>query len=584
MQLPSSPLKSMENNTRPFVKSLKSAFLKRLKRLSGFKRKTKSESTPFQELRHDHAVGLPFEIIDTILGYGYSQKDLSTLRLVSRTFNEAITPRMFGELTLPPISYIGQWKVLPESKGGGSPAWTNSHTLRVFGLEQDWKEGPRSPWIRTPYRRHLTVAQEKYLCEDLKKLKAVKTVHWKIPPRLNLNVLILQAIKELPLLEDVHFAIDDTCDQRDRYLWQLCLAPDFPSHNLKVLSLDIYPRSELDPVDSISADIRSLLQQCNALEDLSIVGPVCDHRPKMDFEDLLSTASCDIDSRPLVATLHLSRFKVTLSPRVVSYIMNLSSLSIFNDQPEDVSLWSALSSSGILLRTVKVAVLTDALLCYLKTYRGLNSFHGSIREQRDHNHINTSLDEDTRKALDQLFESVLPQHAQTLETFVVRPAGMVVDNRLDARRWCISKAQIAALRRLSNLKRVEVGFLHHWNGDPMDISWNDTIPFLWDLSAVKSVEVHIHPFTMGEWYYRLHYAIERFLEQASLSESPARLLPSGTHISSTTISMYGQRYRAFHDEPRSVYWVDLGDWESIRDAATRIMREDGERRGVYLEV
>lgn len=126
---------------------------------------------------------------------------------------------------------------------------------------------------------------------------------------------------------------------------------------------------------------------------------------------------------------------------IVPHLHHLTSLWIYID---DVApgFWSALRIEKICLRDVSVDIVNDALLEYLASYSGVTSM--TLVHKRPVNpghHVDISF---------RFWGEILPRHADTLLTLIVRP------NFERSGGWCIDTRSLGAIRKCKRLEILRV--------------------------------------------------------------------------------------------------------------------------------
>ena len=259
------------------------------------------------------------------------------------------------------------------------------------------------------------------------------------------------SLQQLPLLEHIYL---DFGFARIPY-GRLLIGTGFPS--LKSISMtNIYDRRlKESEVDVITEDIRCILPSCAYLENVHVAGPDASLRD-IDFSNLVKGIPSQPNFSPAVKSLRLRGVSLSLTPPTIQYLTRLKSLDIHNIRPSDEQVWAALSSHGLKLETLKVAMITSSLVNYLLHYQGLREFHllqGGISP------ILSPQPEGEAKR--QLLYTALPHHQATLSIFhaqLLDPTGSLTPDRI----FQLHPEEIEDLKAIPGLKvKITYGYSAH---------------------------------------------------------------------------------------------------------------------------
>ena len=258
---------------------------------------------------------------------------------------------------------------------------------------------------------------------------------------------ILEVIHKLPLLESIHFDFEQPG------------APGgsnspFPIvHGLSNLKSIVLTRPqarcipngrERQPWNLVPDGIHSLLASSPLLENLSISGVV---RP-MDFSDIVKELPDQPRFEACIKSLQLRDMTLSPSPATLQYLYNLQCLDISN--VADEGIWNGLRFFGTRLKVIKISQVTNEVVKYILDYQGLEEFYLTARCRGSKPYP------DRRR----LLESALPNHRNSLYAFGVRLHCTHHKENIDlAKLWCLDEDQIACLRTLPRLNKLEVTFL-----------------------------------------------------------------------------------------------------------------------------
>ncbi|KAF6759781.1 hypothetical protein DFP72DRAFT_1063518 [Ephemerocybe angulata] len=344
------------------------------------------------------------------------------MRLVSKAMNEFIEPRAFASTTIDFTRLRTGRQLECLAQGTGPNArWTKRLKIDfLFRVASDSSPdiGRRGQWDLASQQEQaaqLREYQNKFLIPAIKTLANVKSVRI-LFQTFRPNDEVIRAIFQLHKLQELTLVFEPEWESLEPF-------PDIsPLGNLTSLALEGIPSLSLTSIVLVSG----LISRSPMLESLTLQEANRDRGTDdlVDLADLFAGALASPAFVPRLRKLALrgrTRRFITLSPACVPYLSALKNLAIDENQAiggesvDESTFWSALSSVGLKVVSLRIYPVTPAVAAYLESYPGLETLNvsGNIWG-RDEDKISVA-GEHAMASL--VFHTVLPRHKETLRAF-----------------------------------------------------------------------------------------------------------------------------------------------------------------------